>query len=171
MELERLLIGVAGACIGVVGWLFVGIHIQRRDHARRAKDAGRALYFELGANHLAIFIALEYGVVGSLVRATFDRLLPELATWLPPAELQAIALAYLGHGGYTQVTADSTLSTDSRQTALRALADAHETALRLIRSRVFTGREVASLDTYANEQQVGLMKASQQLLKEEVMSK
>jgi hypothetical protein len=169
MDLERLLIGVAGAFVGVVGWLLVGIYIQRRGHAQQAKSAGRAVYFELGANHLTIFMTLEYGVGGSLGRATYDRLLPELATWLPPAELQAVALAYLGQSGYAQVTEDQTLSMAVRRASLRALADAHDTALRLIRDRVFTTREIRSLDTYAGEQHRQLMKASR-LLEERVMS-
>jgi hypothetical protein len=47
----------------------------------------------LGANLLAIFTALEYGMFGPLSRASYDQLLPELATWLPADELQALALA------------------------------------------------------------------------------
>jgi len=33
--------------------LLVGIYIQRREARRRARNAGRAVYFELGANLLA----------------------------------------------------------------------------------------------------------------------
>ena len=84
--MQQFLIGVSGALLGVIGWLLVGMYIQRRVHDREARDAARAVYFEVGANHLIIFTALEYGAFGALARATFDRLLPELATWLPAAD-------------------------------------------------------------------------------------
>jgi hypothetical protein len=85
VTVQQFLIGVSGALLGVIGWLLVGMYIQRRLHNRQARDAARAVYFELGANHLTIFTALEYGAFGALSRTTFDRLLPELATWLPAA--------------------------------------------------------------------------------------
>ena len=55
ISVQQLLTGMTGALVGVIGWRFVGIHIQRRDARRRARNAGRAVYFELGANLLAIF--------------------------------------------------------------------------------------------------------------------
>lgn len=160
MSVQQFLIGISGAVVGVIGWLFVGMLLQRRDHARRARDAGRAVYFELGANHLVIFTAAEYGVFGSLSRANFDRLLPELATWLPAAELQALVLAYLGHGGYEQAARDEELPVQARHLALSSLLEAHGLAVRLLRSRVFTAKEIASLDKYAGTFHAQLIEAA-----------
>jgi hypothetical protein len=49
---ERLLIGIAGAIVGVIGWLFVGMYLGRRERTRKARNAGRAVIFELGASDL-----------------------------------------------------------------------------------------------------------------------
>src|SRR5512139_705880 len=135
---QQLLVGITGAIVGVLGWLSVGIYIQRRDARRRARNAGRAVYFELGANLLAIFTALEYGMFGPLSRASYDELLPELATWLPAQELQALAIAYLGQGAYAQVSEQENLPVDARRASLTALLNAHRIALDLLRARVFT---------------------------------
>jgi hypothetical protein len=160
IPLSQLLVGITGAIVGVIGWLCVGIYIQRRDARRRARNAGRAVYFELGANLLVIFTALEYGMFGSLSRASYDQLLPELATWLPAAELQALALAYLGQGAYAQVSTDSALPLEVRHASLSALLDAHRVALDLVRGRVFTPKEIESLGTYVNSDQEKLIKAA-----------
>jgi hypothetical protein len=148
--------------VGVIGWLFVGIYIQRREARRRARNAGRAVYFELGANLLAIFTALEYDMFGPLSRASYDQLLPELATWLPAAELQALALAYLGQGAYAQVSGEEGLPAEARHVSLSALLNAHRLALDLLRDRVFTADEVGSLNTYASSQQEQLIEAASQ---------
>lgn len=161
VPLPQLLVGITGAIVGVIGWLCVGIFIQRRDARRRARNAGRAVYFELGANLLALFSAIEYGVYGPMSRASYDQLLPELATWLPADELQALALAYLGQGAYAQVTADEDLPADVRRMSLSALLEAHRTALDLLRTRVFTPAEVASLDRHAGSQQKMLLQAAE----------
>jgi hypothetical protein len=158
---QQFLIGVSGALLGVIGWLLVGMYIQSRLHSRQARDAARAVYFELGANHLTIFTALEYGAFGELGRATFDRLLPELATWLPAAELQALALAYLGHAGYRQLAREAELPEKARHQALTALLESHQVALELIRNRAFTPHEVASLGRYVSEANAELMQAAQ----------
>jgi hypothetical protein len=160
MQSGQFLVGIAGAVVGVLGWLLVGIYMQRRAHARQARDAGRAVYFEVGANHLAIFMALEYDTYAPLSRATFDRLLPELATWLKASELQALALAYLGHGGYQQVAAAVDLPPQARKAALAALAEAHRVAVQLLRRRVFTQGEIDSLNDHASVQQVQLIEAA-----------
>jgi hypothetical protein len=156
----QLLVGITGAIVGVLGWLGVGLFIQRREARRRARNAGRAVYFELGANQLAIFTALEYDLFGPLSRASYDSLLPELATWLPAAELQALALAYLGQGAYEQVSKEPDLPADMRKASLGGLLDAHRVAVDLLRSRVFTPEEVESLGTYASPQQEELVRAA-----------
>ena len=162
MNVEQFLIGISGAIVGVVGWLFVGMYIQRRAHDRQARDAGRAVYFELSSNHLAVFTAAKYGLFGTLSRATFDRLLPELATWLPAAELQALALAYLGHGGYEQAARDEDLPQEMRQVALSALLEAHRVAVDLLRARVFSRQEIATLDSNVDAEYARLMQAADQ---------
>jgi hypothetical protein len=161
MHVQQFLIGVTGAVLGVIGWLCVGMFLQRRDHARHARDAGRAVYFELGANHLTIFTALEYGSFGTLSRSTFDALLPQLATWLPAAELQALALAYLGHGAYQQVSQETGLPREARRAALSALTETHRVAVELLRRRVFSPAEVASLTRYAGERNASLIETAE----------
>jgi hypothetical protein len=160
IPIPQLIVGMTGALVGVVGWLCVGIYIQRREARRRARNAGRAVYFELGANLLAVFTALEYGMFGPLSRASYDQLLPELATWLPAAELQALALAYLGQGAYAQVSKEEDLPLEVRKASLSALLEAQRTALDLVRKRVFKPDEVASLDTYVSAQQLQLIEAA-----------
>jgi len=58
-------------------------------------------------------------------------LLPELATWLPADELQALALAYLGQGVYAQVSEEAGLPPDACQMSLSALLSVHRVALDL----------------------------------------
>jgi hypothetical protein len=156
----QLLIGITGALVGVIGWLFVGMYIQHRDARRHARNAGRAVYFELGANQLTIFTALEYGMFGQVSRAAYDQLLPELATWLPADELQALVLAYLGQGAYGQIAEDDDIPAEARRASLEALLEAHRVSLELLRRRVFTAAEVASLDRYASPAQAQMIEAA-----------
>jgi hypothetical protein len=160
-SMPQYLIGISGALVGVVGWLLVGMYIQHRLHNRQARDAGRAVYFELGANHLIIFTALEYGSFGPLSRATFDRLLPELSTWLPVAELQALVLAYLGHAGYAQLALEADLPPEARRTALSSLLETHRVALELMRRRAFSSKEIASLDRYVSPETAEFIEAAE----------
>ncbi len=153
---RQLLIGIAGAVLGVIGWLCVGLFMQRREHNRQARNAGRAVYFELGANQLAIFVALEYGTFGTLSRSTFDAFLPQLATWLTAVEVQSLVLAYLGQGGYAQLAHDDGLPADIRRAALAALSETHQEALEQLKRKVFSPQEVAALERKAAEQQARL---------------
>jgi len=161
--MTQFLIGVSGALVGVIGWLCVGLYIQKRAHDRQARYAGRAVYFELAANRLAIFTALQYGAFGPVSRSAYERLLPELSTWLPASELQALVIAYLGHGGYKQAEADPDLPAAVRHTALRRLLDAQQTAMALLHRRVFTPREAASLNEYVNPEYVRAMNEADRL--------
>lgn len=160
VPLQQLLVGVTGAFVGVVGWLCVGIYIQHREARRRARNAGRAVYFELGANLLAIFSALEYGMTGPLSRASYDQLLPELATWLPADELQVLVLAYLGQGAYAQVAGDEDLPSEARRASLSALLDAHRVALELLRHRVFSAAEIKTIGRHASPEQMELIETA-----------
>jgi hypothetical protein len=159
--LNQFLIGISGALVGVIGWLLVGLYIQKRAHDRQARDAARAVYFELAANRLVIFIASEYGSYGPLSRSAYDRLLPELSTWLPAAELQALVMAYLGHGGYEQASADDALPERLKRTALQGLLEAQNTALALLHQRVFSEKEAASLNHYVQPDYIHMMDAAE----------
>jgi hypothetical protein len=159
----QFIIGISGALVGVIGWLLVGLYIQSRAHSRQARDAGRAVYFELAANRLAIFVAIQYGVFGPISHSAYERLLPELSTWLPAAELQALVLAYLGHGGYEQAATDTDVPESVRHAALAGLMDAHNTAIRLLHKRVFTPSEAASLNDYVSPDYARMLEAADQL--------
>lgn len=166
MDAERLLIGVVGALVGSFGYFFVALFIQRREFARRGRDAARAVYFELGVNQLNIFTALEYGAFGPLAKTTFDRLLPELATWLPANELQAIALAYMGHAGYQQAQQGAGIPEALRRGQLRMLAETHRAAVELLRRRAFSRREIETLHAHATTEQKRLLEAADHLASE-----
>jgi hypothetical protein len=157
---SQFLVGISGAVVGVVGWLMVGMYIQRRAHDRQARDAGRAVYFELWANRMTISLAYRFDTFGPLSRTTYERLLPELSTWLPVDELQALVLAYLGHGGYQQAANDAELPAEVRQTALAALLKTHGTAYRLLQRRVFTAHELATLNRHVDPEYARMVEAA-----------
>jgi hypothetical protein len=156
----QFLIGISGALVGVVGWLLVGLFIQRRAHDRQGRDAGRAVFFELNANRLCVFIAHEYGVFGAVSSSAYERLLPEVSTWLPAAELQALVIAYLGHGGYEQASHETEVPVAVRKQALGALLDAHDVAVGLLRHRVFSAHELATLNRYVSDEYAEMLKAA-----------
>ena len=144
-ELDRFLPGILGAVVGVVGWLLVGVYMQRRQFARQAMNAGRAVYFELLINRMNVVVARDFGSFLPLGRSSFDRLLPELATWLPAEPLQTVVGAYMGHAGYESARAQHDAPPEMRRAALDALEAAHRMALDAMRSRLFSHREIASL--------------------------
>ena len=146
MNLSVLIPGIVGAVCGAVGWLLVGLYMARRQYARTAKNAGRAVYFELAMNRLSVEVALEYRAFTPLGRSSFDRLLPELATWLEPEDLQTIVSAYMSHVGYGQLSSDSDLPTDLRRQALAGILEAHARALELLRGRVFSAEEARRME-------------------------
>jgi hypothetical protein len=160
LDLERLFIGAFGAVVGVIGWLLVGLYIQGKAKDRTAREAARAVYFELASNHLNVFVALEYGSFGPLSRVTFDRLLPELAAWLPIEDLQAISVAYMGEAGYEQASRADDIPAEIRRQSLRAIHDAHRTAVALLRARAFTPAEIERLAEHLRPDQLRLMDAA-----------
>jgi hypothetical protein len=160
MDFEKLFIGAFGALIGVIGWLFVGLYIQRRAKDRAAREAARVVYFELVTNHLNVYTALEYGAFGPLSRTSFDRLLPELAAWLPIEELQAISLAYMAQAGYEQARDAQDIPPVVRRRSLLAIHEAHRTAVGLLRARAFTPAEVERLAEHLRPDQIQLMDAA-----------
>ncbi len=149
MNLETLIPGIVGAFVGVIGWLLVGLYIQRRQFLRQARNAARAVYFELDVNRLSVLVARDYGSFAPLGRSAFERLLPELATVLPVDELQTIVGAYIGHAGYQQAASDPDLPAEPRRRALQAILEAQQGALDLLRRRVFSPAEARLLEEAA----------------------
>ncbi len=74
MELEQLVPGIIGAFVGVIGWLFVGVYIQRRQFMSQARNAARAVYFEVDVNRVAVTVARDFGSFTPLDRTSFERL-------------------------------------------------------------------------------------------------
>ncbi len=145
MTIEALIPGIIGATVGVLGWLAVGIYIQRRQFLRQARSAARAVYFELDVNRTALIVARDLGSFAMLNRSSFDRLLPELATLLPAGELQTVVSAYMGHAGYQQAGADQQLPAPVRNQLLDAILHAHDDALTTVRTRAFSAAEARAL--------------------------
>jgi hypothetical protein len=145
VELDKLIPGVIGAFVGVVGWLAVGMYIQRRQFLRQARNAARAVYFELDVNRVAVLVARDLASFTALDRSSFERLLPELATLFPAAELRTIVSAYMTHAGYQQAAGDPQLPTAVRSQLLDAILSAHDEALDVLRGRAFSTDEARAL--------------------------
>lgn len=150
MELSQLLTALVGAFFGAAGWLLVGLYMQRRAADRQARNAARAVYFEMVMNEIDIDVACKHGVFSPLRRSSFDRLLPELATWLEPAALESIVRAYMSHAGYEQTQRDDKLPAPVRMAVLQRVLDEHNQASRLLRRRSFSTREAKSLTTVSS---------------------
>jgi len=155
MDFEKLIPGIIGAFVGVVGWLLVGLYIQRRQFVRQARNAARAVYFELDVNRLGVEVARDFGSFTPLNRSSFERLLPELAMLLPPAELRTIVAAYMSHAGYQQLASDEALPAAIRKQALGAILDAHREALGIVRRRAFSPDEIRGLEERHEGETVG----------------
>ena len=71
----------------------VGAYPEPFVHGYRgqARMGARAVYFEIDMNRVSVQVAREYGSYTPLSRTSFERLLPELATWLRPDQLQTIS--------------------------------------------------------------------------------
>ena len=145
MDLRDLVPGIIGSFVGVMGWLLVGLYIQRRQFMRQARNAAKAVYFELDVNLAALAVAREHGLFADLDRSSFERLLPELATLLSAADLKTVVDAYMAHAGYRQLASRDELPAEVRRVALTAIADAHERALATLRSCAFTAEEALAL--------------------------
>jgi hypothetical protein len=145
MDLEHLLPGIIGAFVGVVGWLGVGLYIQRRQFGRQARTAARAVYFEVEGNRAAIDVARSYGSFTPLARSAFERLLPELAMLLDVDELRRVAEAYRAHAGYAQAESAPDLPGPVRRETLSAIAAVHRDAVEILARRAFSPREARSL--------------------------
>lgn len=145
MDWTLLIPGIVGAFVGVMGWLLVGLYIQRRQFARQAMTAARAVYFELDMNRVAIDVARRYHSFAPLGRGAFDRLLPEMAMLLPAEELRTVVGAYLSHAGYQQAATNDELPAAVRDQSLGAILGAHELALDVLGRRAFSASEARAL--------------------------
>lgn len=129
-----------------MGWLLVGLYIQRRQFMRQARNAAKAVYFELDVNRAAIEVAHEHGLFADLDRSSFERLLPELATLLTAPSLKIVVDAYMTHAGYRQLASRDDLPGDVRKVALSKFMGAHDAAIRSIRDCAFTAREAQAME-------------------------
>jgi len=145
MDLTDLLPGIIGSFVGVMGWLLVGLYIQRRQFMRQARNAAKAVYFELDVNRAALSVAREHGLFADLDRSSFERLLPELATLLAAGDLKVVVDAYMAHAGYRQLASREDLPAEVRRAALSAMAGAHERALATLRDCAFTKAEARAI--------------------------
>ena len=141
MTIEQLMPGIIGAFVGALGWLIVGLFIQRQQFARQAKNAARAVYFELDSNTANVQFAVDLGAFTPLARSSYERVLPELATWLPPEELRLVVTAYMSHAGYHQLSSDGEVPEDVRRQVLAEILETNRRARELLGRRVFTDRE------------------------------
>lgn len=141
MDWRDILPGVIGSFVGVMGWLVVGIYIQRRQFLRQARNAAKAVYFELDVNRSTVAVAREHGLFADLNRSSFERLLPELATLLAAPELRNVVDAYKTQAGYRQLASNNDLPDEIRRAALSSFADAHDRAIATLRSCAFSDAE------------------------------
>jgi hypothetical protein len=145
MEWRDLLPGIIGSFVGVMGWLLVGIYIQRRQFMRQARNAAKAVYFEVDVNRATIAVAREHGLFAALDRSSFERLLPELATLMPPVDLRPVVDAYMTHAGYGQLSSQDDLPDDVRHSVLGTFLDVHDRALGRLQARAFTRAEAKAI--------------------------
>jgi hypothetical protein len=151
LTFDALLTAAIGAFFGAAGWLLVGLYMQRRQADRQARNAARAVYFELVMNGIDVGVAADHLVFQPLRRASFDRLLPELATWLDANELEVIVRAYMSHAGYEQAQRDAQLPAPVRMALLRTVVQQHNAATELLRARAFSASEAARLSSSTAE--------------------
>ena len=149
MSFEQLISAAIGAFFGASGWLFVGLYMQRRAAHNQARNAARAVYFELSMNSIDIKVAADHMVFQPLRRQSFDRLLPELATWLAAEDLETIVRAYMSHAGYEQAQRDEKLPVPVRAAVLQTVVVQHRAASDLLAHRAFSAQERARLSTSA----------------------
>ncbi len=145
MDWSIVVPAIIGSLVGVMGWLLVGIYIQRRQFVRQARNAAKAVYFELDVNLATIAVAREHGVFSDLDRSSFERLLTELATLLSAEQLRTVVDAYMTHAGYRQLATSDDLPADVRRAVLAKFVEVHERAMATLRSRVFSADEVKAM--------------------------
>lgn len=150
MSFDQLLTAALGAFFGAAGWLLVGLYLARRAANKQARNAARAVYFELTMNAIDIKVAAEHMVFQPLRRQSFDRLLPELATWLAAEELEMIVHAYMSQSGYEQAQRDDKLPLPVRAAVLQTVVVRHRAATDLLAQKGFSAQERTRLSTSAD---------------------
>jgi hypothetical protein len=145
MELSQVFSALVGACFGALGWLFVGLYINRRTAVATARSATRAVFFELELNRANIELAETYGELLPLSRSAYEQLLPQLANLLAPADLATVASAYMSHIGYEQLRQSHEQPEEARSAALAGILTAQRLAIARLRSVAFTPAEQAQL--------------------------
>jgi hypothetical protein len=100
-------------------------------------------------NAIDVKVAAEHMVFQPLRRQSFDRLLPELATWLAAEELETIVHAYMSQSGYDQAQRDDKLPVQVRAAVLQAVVVRHRAATDLLAHKAFSAQERARLSTSA----------------------
>jgi hypothetical protein len=145
MDWSVVVPAIIGSLVGVMGWLLVGMYIQRRQFHRQARNAAKAVYFELDVNLATVAVARDHGVFSDLDRSSFERLLPELATLLPADELRIVVDAYMTHAGYRQLAASDDLPANVRRAVLTKFVDVHDRAMTTLRTRVFSTAEARAM--------------------------
>lgn len=133
-----------------MGWLLVGLFMARRAARLAARNAARAVYFELEANRTSVSLARDYGSFPPLARSTYERLLPELAILLGVPDLSVLAAAYLAHSGYEQLRQSQDHPLDARHMALTGILGAQDAGLGRLRGIAFTPIERSQLAAAAN---------------------
>jgi hypothetical protein len=147
VNIDAVMTAAIGAFFGAAGWLLVGLYMTRRQVERQSRNAARAVYFELSMNAIDIDVAEQHLVFQPLRRASFDALLPELATWLHADELETIVKAYMSHAGYEQAQRDDTLPAPVRKAVLHKVLEQHHAAMTLLLQRSFSPRDAARLSS------------------------
>ena len=145
MDWSIVVPAIIGSLVGVMGWLVVGIYIQRRQFQRQARNAAKAVYFELDVNLATIGVARDHGVFTELDRSSFERLLPELATLLSGTDLRTVVDSYMTHAGYRQLAASDDLPADVRRAVLAKFIDLHQRAIATLRTQAFSAAEVRAM--------------------------
>lgn len=145
MDWSIVVPAIIGSLVGVMGWLLVGMYIQRRQFHRQARNAAKAVFFELDVNVATITVARDHGVFSDLDRTAFERLLPELATLLSAADLRTVVDAYMTHAGYRQLAASDDLPADVRRSALTTFVEVHRRAIATLRTSAFSAAEAKAI--------------------------
>lgn len=140
MDPSNLLSGVIGAVLGVAG----AFGLQWWDQRRRAKGAGRALFFELVQNVNAARVG-DAPFPSSWSRATWQAVQPEMAAFLDAATFGAVAWAYrsieIAEGGASDYGPGS-----AEHRALSAVPmQAFERAIELLGPKVWRDAEIDAL--------------------------
>ena len=145
MQTAQLLSALIGACFGSLGWLFVGLFLNGRVARASARNAARAVYFELELNRANVEVARSYGQLMPLSRSAYEQLLPQLANLLRVTDLSTVAAAYMSHIGYEQLRQSRDQPDSARTEALAGILSAQQAAIARLKSIAFTAPEQAQL--------------------------